>query len=242
MHALNAFYGRPKITATIFEEYQKEYDAFMRAKFNTDISVANYDYVNSDQNTIISYVLKYKDRWYTRYYAIGVTKPDLSEHEFIFVFNESHIWAMRCVSGTWYRVDSLSGVSPKPLSAAQSARVGVIVPVDLGRELLIVLGQLRQLTTMLQGGECVEAMRTHLIQLHKESNILGDLEVPLSIAMEILEIGLSSGRPRPRVAALVKKYNDFLREFTQGRYLDIDLINRNVPDIICTFLRMARKL
>ncbi len=235
MHALNAYYGRSKITPAMFGEYQKEYDAFMRAKFNTDVSVADYDYINSDHNTIISYVLKYKDNIYTRFYPAGTNRPDLSEHNFLFLLSDSHVWCMRRVAGVWYRIDSLSGVSPDSISAAQDPKIAVIAPVDPGNELLINLNKLRRIVPPEE-----ESIKRYLAALHKESKILGDIEVPLSIIMEILEMG---SRPdRPKITELVSRYNNFLKQFTRGRYLDLELIQANIPYILCKFFRMAKQL
>ena len=79
-----------------------------------------------------------------------------------------------------------------------------------------------------------ENLSLYLIQKHKEKKILGDIEIPLSICMDIFETNLikkSKSEFNP-IKIQVEKYNEFLSKFTDGNYTNIKLILEYLPNIL----------
>ncbi len=235
MHSLNAFFGRPEISENDFSKYKQEYDNFILEKFNADYS--EFDMINSDQNTVISYILKYKYNLYTRYFSIGQlyyeskTIDDLFAdrpvNDFIFVYNRDHIWGIKIVDGITYNIDSLSGVGN--LRNIDYKSCGFIVPLTMSKEMIRNLNIIKNLVP----GD----IEKYLWDLHKKKMILGDLEIPLSIVVEIMEIAKI---PKTEIICqIIQNYKQFLKEFTKGRYNDIDLILKYIPEIILRIRRAA---
>ena len=240
MHSLNAYFGYEKISPGDFIKYQKEFDLYQK-KFNTDISCKDFDIVASNQKNVVSFILK-KHGVYSRYYHINnMFKKNVNDMlsvlvgDFIFIYNENHIWGLRRWQNKWYNVDSMRGVSPVNISNLLGRKnIGFIVPVNIKTEFYT---NLRLIKNILGIRPAIQNIKTYLIQETKGGNILGDLEIPLGICMDIWEfrldaIGDESSDRFCVIKKIVSRYNYFLSLFTNGRYRDIDLILEYVPDII----------
>ena len=190
MHSLNAYFGEDKISPQQFEEYQQEYDIYQK-KFNFQSSCKDFDIVASDQKNLVSFILK-KHKVYSRYYAMNsMFRKNINDilsilkGDFIFIYNEGHIWGIRKKDGKWYTVDSIGGVRPANITHLMGQKnVGFIVPVDIQKEFYT---NLKLVKTILGGCPTVETIKKYLVQKNKEKKILCDLEIPLGICMDIWE-------------------------------------------------------
>jgi hypothetical protein len=244
MHALNAFFGYSKISPVQFHRYIKEYDEFMLQRFNIKTSSAKFDMVNSDQSSLVSWILK-QHKIHARYYALNSVygkplDPDFDNTPFFFMYNDGHIWGIRKKNNIHYKVDSISGVrSISLLSLTREKNVGFLLPVPLKYEWY---NQVSKINTILDR-EYVRSKQElikYLNMLHTRKMILGDLEIPMCVAVSILE----THTPNPskkfaRIGNLINKYNEFLTVFTNGNYNDISLINSYVPDIIFELISLS---
>jgi hypothetical protein len=238
MHSLNAFFGHIKITAGYFQKCIAVYDAYLKKRFNVSTSSATFDLTNSDQTNLVSFILK-RHKVHARYYALNTVHgkpldPEVEKAEFVFVYNADHIWGIRKLNGKHYKVDSMKGVQPFNIQCLMSMRdIGILVPVPLKYEWnkkIDVINAILDKESVL----CKKQLVKYLTRLHKKKEILGCLEIPMGVAMSILETNLSSS-PNPefkRITDLVTEYNSFLEKFTDGQYNNLDLILEYVPDII----------
>lgn len=238
LHSLNGYFGKEKISIAEFNKLQNEYDNEYKKKFNFDSTCKNFDIVASDQKNIVNYILK-KNGVYTRYYAINqlYKKPintyiqDIIQGEFFFVYNESHIWGCRLKNGKWFKVDSISGVSPYNINNLSNEKnIGFIVPVNIKKEFYTNLKCIKKTL----GVFSKEDISLYLIQKHKEKKILGELEIPLGICMDIFETNLikNTGYEFNPIKIQVERYNEFLSKFTDGGYTNIKLILEYLPNIL----------
>ena len=139
MHSLNAFFGKAKISPSTFQDWIRLYDLYLKKRFNVNTSSASYDLVNSDQTNLVSFVLK-KYKIHVRYYALNSVygkrlDPEIYKANFIFVYNFGHIWGIRKKNRKYYKVDSMSGVSPFGINHITSIKnIGLMVPVSLRSE------------------------------------------------------------------------------------------------------------
>lgn len=244
LHSLNGYFGKEKITVTEFNKYQQEYDTIYKEKFNFESSCKNFDIVASDQKNVVSFILK-KHNIYTRYYALNELYGksthshiiNILDGEYFFQYNETHIWGCRKKEGLWFRVDSLGGVRPMNINSLSNEKnVGFIVPVDIQKEFF---HNLTIIKSILGDNANKTKIKEFLIQKNKEKKIIGELEIPLGICMDILETNLlnNKGDFSP-IKKQVKIYNEFLSQFTNGNYNNIDLILAFLPDTLAslTFL------
>ena len=171
MHSLNAYFGEDKISPRQFSEYQQEYDIHQK-KFNFQSSCKDFDIMASDQKNIVSFILK-KYKVYSRYYAINsMFKKDINDilsvlkGDFIFIYNEGHIWGLRRRGTDWYTVDSISGIRPIHITHITIQKnVGFIVPVDIKTEFYT---NLKLVKNILEGNPTLDIIKKYLIQKNKE--------------------------------------------------------------------------
>ena len=138
LHAINGYFGDARISQQQFLQYQKDYDAEYKIKFNLDSSCSLFDTITSDQKNIVSHILK-KHGIYTRYYAlnqlynknINVNIIKILDGDWFFIYTESHIYGARRVNNIWYRVDSIGGVTQININSLNVKNIGFIVPVDM---------------------------------------------------------------------------------------------------------------
>ena len=113
---------------------------------------------------------------------------------YFFIYNEGHIYGARrkCESSgdLWFYVDSLSGVRSMNIeSLSYEKNIGFIIPVNIQQEFYYNLKIIKCILGNTHG-KSLENIKEHLIQKNKEKLILGYLELPLSICMDILETNL----------------------------------------------------
>lgn len=238
MHSLNAFFGHAKITADNFQKCIAVYDTYLKEKFNVSTSSAAFDLTNSDQTNLVSFILK-RHKVHARYYALNTMygktlDPEVEKAAFVFVYNTGHIWGIRKLNGKHYKVDSIDGVQPFNIQSLKGMRdIGILVPVSLKYEWDKKIDDINTILDK-ERVHCKKQLVQYITRLHKEKEILGCLEIPMGVAMSILETNLSSP-PNPafkQITNLVTKYNSFLVKFTDGQYNNLSLILEYVPDII----------
>jgi hypothetical protein len=238
-HAINGYFEYAKITTDIFNKYQQEYDKEYAERFNFQSSCSTFDIITSDQKNIVSYILK-KHGIYTRYYALNqIFQKNIHEHiintlagDFFFIYNESHIYGVRRKNDKWYIVNSIGGVSATNINNITGQKnIGFIVPVNIKTEFYRNLKLVKEL---LGHNPELKHINEYLIKKHENKLILGQLEIPLGICMDILytQYQICESNEFESIHNIVIKYNEFLSKFTKGRYNDIDLILQYLPDII----------
>ena len=221
-------------------EQQIQNITFNNKSYNTEISCKSFDLVNSDQQNIISYIM-HKNYIYTKYYPINyIHLNKINKVEFydihtamnlnvFFIYNESHIWGVK--NGTaMYKVDSMSGVHPFNTPLNKIKDIGIIVPVPIKQEWEY---KMKEMHTILDKHniKCRGDLADLLIKWNEEKKILGDLEIVLGVSISILETNIR-GRDFIRITEIIELYECFIKQFTAGRYNDIELILTYVPDII----------
>lgn len=242
MHALNAFFGKAKITPSEFDQYCSDFDQDNK-KYNSTTSCRDFDLVNSNQSNVVSYVLKRHGIW-TQYYALNQLNmtnnnyaefklPDHVTGNFIFVYNPGHIWGIKFQNGAWWKLDSLSPI-PTQVNLnqiLQEKNIGIIIPVKMQKEFYIKLNELKRIIP----NELNDIIQC-LTNLNENKKILGNIEIPLNICIDILEW---QGRLCPKsdmkfepIRNIIWRYNEFLIQFTDGNYLNLKLILDYLPDII----------
>lgn len=255
MHALNAYFGKDEISIEQFNKYQQEYDNKYRDKFNvSDTSCKNFDIVMSDQKNIIAYILNTRGI-YTRYYALNqlcqinpITRKEIINQidgDFIFIYNESHIYGARRINANWYVVDSMRGVSLINIDTTlQTKNLGFIIPVNIKSEFYRNLQIIKDMLQHQNDKQQLVEIEDYLIRQHNEKKILGDLEIPLGICMDVMETNLAN-KTNDEISKFapiekwVLSYNEFLSQFTNGRYNDIDLIMQYLPEIINKIIQLS---
>jgi len=239
LHSLNGYFGKELISTEQFNKYQIDYDTEYKNKFNFDSSCKNFDIVASDQKNIVNYILK-KYGVYTRYYSINQIYGksiqgyiiNIVDGDYFFVYNEGHIWGCRKKGSAWFRVDSLNGVSLININTITSEKnIGFIIPVNPQHEFYVNLTLIK--STL---GETIDEkiIREYLIRQNKEKNILGCLEIPIGICMDVLETNLLKKNDASFISiqSQVTAYNYFVSKFTDGNYNNISLILEHLPAII----------
>lgn len=247
LHALNAFFGKPLVNASEFKDHMKQFDLHMREKYKQDISCKDFDIVNSDQNNIVSYILK-KKGYYARYIPInglgGNQLPlgDVAE-DFIFVYNKSHIWGMRKHQGLWWNVDSIKGVRKTNIyRIPRNKNIGVMIPVDMKKELFIHANAVKS-TLEERKITSTSDVVDYLKKLNEQKEILGDLEIHLGIIMDIIEARsnrIQKNKKYESIYELSDMYNKFLTDFIEKKYSLESLID-HIPDIISSLMMACFK-
>ena len=240
MHSINAYFGRSHITEAEYNTYITEYNAYYKEKFNLDIDCKDFDAISSDQKNLVSFILK-KHGIYTRYYAINqLYQKELDfikvlKGDFFFIYNENHIYGAS-KTDTWYKVDSLSGITRLNIdSLTREKNIGFIVPVNINDEFYHNLSIIKRIAGSLP---CQEL----LTKIYGEKKILGELEIPIGICMDIMETNLS-GKSADEFAPIirhVKNYNTFIKQFTKD--YSLNLILEYLPDIILSLCNLNRGL
>lgn len=244
MHSINAFFGYRKITPGLFKKFINEYDKYLQKRFNVDVSSSQFDLINSDQTNLVLWVLK-QYCVHMRYYSLNslYNKPvveDIKKAEFVFMYNERHIWGIRLHNGKHYTVDSIGGVRMYNINSIKHTRdIGIMLPVPLKKEWGIMT---KKINTILDKENIKSKMdfANYLKLLHKNKMVLGDIEIPLGVSISILETKMPIPRPPEfnRISDLIEKYNMFVSIFTNGNYNNIELILNNVPGIVFNLLSL----
>ena len=257
MHSLNAYFGRGKIDEQQFNKFIHEYDQEYTKKYNITTSCRSFDIISSDQNNIVSYILK-KNHVYTKYFAINqLSNTTTGEHigmpadiqsiirndlygDFFFAYTENHIYGVRRKDGMWYKVDSIGGVIPINIHKLTQKNMGFIFVINIKNAFYQNLALIKNI---LGYAPTLETVKQYLVQKNFDKMILGPLEIPVGICMDILETNLLGREDKfDPIGDQVIKYNEFLPLFTNGRYNDIGLILQYLPDIIYNLTRINAPL
>ena len=251
LHAINAFFGGPQISEAEFKQYAKEMD-LLKSKYD-ESNCLEFDSVSSNHNMLVTYILK-KFGYVTRYLPISL---DIGSHkrraclhqniedlvcDFFFIYNSNHIWGARRVSDVWYIVDSISGVRRASLASMESANTGFIIPVDAQAEFRRNVTEIRGILDCNNVTHDVGAISLYISEINAKGLILGDLEVPLSLTIDILETTMKS-KPRGMFAPvlrLISSYHEFLGKFNPANYHNEFIKLEYIPEIIMTLMRLKK--
>jgi hypothetical protein len=245
MHALNAFFGEALIDAKQFQKYQEDFDALMKTKYKEDISCKQFDLVNSDQNNIITFILK-KKGYYARYIPLntmqGKNLPlDEVKGDFIFMYNETHIWGLRKHQNLWWSVDSMNGVRKTNIyRITRTKNVGFMIPVFMKKELYNHVGKVKALL----GKENIETksdVEEYLKKLNERKEILGELEVHLGVAMDLVEAQINGTKQDSiynPIYNLHELYCKFLEEFMTKKY-SLETLKKYIPHILSGLMKLC---
>jgi hypothetical protein len=243
MHSINAYFGSARITPQAFANHIIKYDTYLNTRFNITTSCATFDLMNSDQSNLVTHILK-QYGIHCRYYALNTIykkkiDPTILTAEFIFVYNQGHIWGIRLVNGKHHKVDSIGGVSPFNIHSLPNIKnIGIILPIQNNRtEFKLQLIKMHNilLTQQCPGQSFSALTRSYTTRMRQTKDNLGDLEIPLGVAIAILETQLKTRRNArgfEPIVALIERYDAFIRQFTRAQYLNLDLIHRYVPGIV----------
>jgi len=246
LHAVNAFCGAKSLTPSDFQDYIAEFDAQTAERYGEKTSCAAFDMINSDQNNLVSFILK-KNRHYVRYIPIGRMSPAevadclaCLDGDFIFAFDARHIWGIRRTD-RWYVVDSMRGVSLiSSVHRYMAKPLGFMVPVDMRSELTYRVDKILDIFEA-EGVRSKEGILKYLRVLNDRNQIMEDLEVHMSVAIDILD-AQSSTRWSPAfipIYNLIALHRRFMKEFIAKKYA-IDVIERFVPTIVFDLLVLVK--
>ena len=240
LHSLNAYLGGPVYSDSMFWEAANEFDISQKNKFGITMSSRSFDLVNSDQRTLISFILRTRNI-YTKYVAINTHEKHVEEaleSGAFFVFNVDHIWIVKKNKGQWYKVDSIGGIRRiNPSQLKREKNIGFMIPIhDLQREF-------NNLADAIHNDVRGDAL-TFIQENHANKKILGDVEVYLGAMMDVLRVQLADRSGFKAINTLIDRYDKFVQELcTHKRYTDLHFLEKNVPWILSTVeqLRNASK-
>jgi hypothetical protein len=242
LHSLNGYFEEPLISQEQFYIYQKEY----KKKFN--INCVNFDIAGPGQTTLVSYILK-QYGIYSKYIALNEIYRKhngilaLLTGDYFFMYNSDHIWGIRCKNNQWYSVDSISGISPVNLQQLINTKnVGFIIPVNIKTEYYNNIALIKCILP--NGINQKEKIINFITQKHSEGRVLDNLEIPISICLDILETNLMFKKNDPKykqsdflpIQNQIDQYNIFLSQFRNGRYTDLPLIKKYLVPILIQLL------
>lgn len=251
-HALNGFFGRDEITGTKWAQLKTEYDEFANRVYNNRCSCSSYDLISAGCETIICWILtKYgictrfepfrsvaTTESQSRIDALALVTNIITHrvNTWVFVFNEGHIWGIRYVEGYgWFKVDSMSGVNRFSIATLRTSAYGLIIPVDAATE----FKSNHSFITTIAGATRADWI-AYLRGAHANGEVLGAVELPMARAVKAVWSQQSHneavGHPKKMdtsiIATLVKQYHEFMSLLTDGRYMDIELILANIPNLL----------
>lgn len=235
LHALNAFFGERKYDDADFWDAADKFDAEQKNKFGTSTSCRDFDLVNSDQRTLISYILR-RHGIYVRHIAIN-THRDIIDTAItagiFFVFNMDHIWIMKNKDNRWYKVDSMSGAHLVNVNQLKHEKnIGIMFPVN---NLQSEFNRLADAIMI----EIADDPLSFVRRCHNEKNILGNVEVYLGAIADILDIQRSGRLGFTTVNQLIDRYGEFVRKMSlECRYNDLRFLESHVPGILTLVKRL----
>jgi hypothetical protein len=245
LHSINGYFGCDKISTSEFAIFQDEYDNICRDKFHITTKCSDFDILNSDQVSLVSFILK-KYNVYTKHYPLNTlyTKSfdevlNILDGDYFFIYNEGHIWGIRRKDNSWFNVNSIGGISPASISSLPTTKnTGFIVPVNMKKTYYQNLNIIKQCLSTINP-ITIDNISSYLRHLNAAKSVLGDLEIPLSICLDILETNLAIRKHNNDdspdfdiIQQQVDYYNEFMRQFSDGNYNNLTLILTYLPSII----------
>lgn len=267
LHSINGFFGEAKITTQKFHEYSEKLDQYIKNKFHEESHCLRFDSVSSDHNILVNFILKHYGV-YSRYLHINsmFRKPKEMKQQlidlkgdYIFIYNSSHIWGARRKNNQWYKVDSLSGVHRMNINSLSNTRnIGFLIPVVIKKEFFRNVKKIQDILKRdisdidIQNKKTLDQIENYLEKLSKEYKILGDLEIPLGVSMDILDVVYSKYRDSAKkeseidfqkrefgpIEKIINIYDEFLFKFTPSRYHDYNLKKTYLPSILLILLKL----
>lgn len=267
LHSINGFFGESKVSTKQFNEFSKKMDKYIGDKFHEESHCLKFDSVSSDHNILVSFILKHYGV-YSRYLHMNslFQNPkqlqknlDDLKGNYFFVFNAGHIWGVRRFNNKWYKVDSLNGVHSFQVNTLVNLRdISFLFPVvpkdEFYRNIETIQSILRRDIADLETNT-LDKIKTYLAEINDKQLILGDLEVPLGVAMDILDViygktgdYLEKGPEtdfrkeqfKP-IEKIIRQYDEFLFQFTPSKYHDKDLKVGYLAGVLCVLMNLGKQ-
>ena len=226
LRALNAFLGNNNLKPVdnkTYNKYLKDYEHYIKERFN--ILINSYDLI---YNNLISWILS-KYGIYARIYNTNEVYGKEIQQPFLFVYNCEHIWTI-IKKDKYYKIDN--GVSPFNFSSIKTTKnIGLIVPMPLRQSYKFRISNIKDILNE-ENIKTNKDLINYLKKLNKKKQILGNLEIEIRDAVNILEIQQSKNKWKcPKVEQIIKTYILFSKKFTQSNYNYIYSI-QYIPSIL----------
>jgi hypothetical protein len=139
-------------------------------------------------------------------------------------------------------VDSISGVRVTSLAHLESAGAGFIIPVSAPDEFYRNVTIIRAILARNFCEPTIDSISAYIAGVSSAGLILGELEVPLGLAIDIMETTMQSKNPRSfnPIQRLINQYHEFLSKFTPNNYHNGTLKLEYVPGIIATLMKSQK--
>lgn len=239
MHALNAYFGGPILDRAKFEAEIREHDARQHARGlagSIGMSANDVDVTSADQKNILAHILAkhgiFAKMYETRDRPAAIAKVDT--YGVMFIHTNDHVWlGRRDDCGRWFKIDSLSGISPMNLSDLEDSRIGVIVPCSrLMDEFIEITNSLNELI----GSDVIN----FLVREMKAGRLIGRIETLVGSAVAILEMQLAGRDEYPIVRELFLWYDQFTSGYTGANCASIKFVLNHVPKMIVRIIQIGR--
>lgn len=120
LHSLNAFFGRKQISDQDFKNYCQDYDKIVPGLktdlmdgFSNGWCIINWILFLHGFHSVLIPMEKYKNR---EFIDIDHYKKQLISYNNIFEFNEKHVWLNKKSKGQWFKIDSITGITPNEVN------------------------------------------------------------------------------------------------------------------------------
>jgi hypothetical protein len=261
LHSINGFFGKSKVSHFQFNEFSKKLDKYIGYKFHEESHCLKFDSVSSDHNILVSFILKQYGVFCRYLYmnSLFQNPKKLQKNlvalkgNYFFVFNSEHIWGVRYFNNKWYRVDSLTGIHPFQVNTLTNLRdvcfLFPVVPKDeFYRNLEILQSTLSKDIVDIETDPLTK-IKLYLSEINDKQLILGDIEVPLGIIMDILDVvdckkkcsdnsrDFKKDQFKP-IEKIIKQYSSFLFHFTPSKYHNKDLKVNYLSDVLLVLMSL----
>lgn len=236
MHALNAYFGAPKLDRVKFEDAIREHDARQLARGYAEMSANDVDVTSTDQKNIIAHILS-KIGIFARFFEIGERAAALlkaDKYGATFVYSPDHVWLCRRNDrGHWFKIDSLSGISSINLADLEDPRLGLIVPC---KHLMDEFNEIAADIAKLIKPDVID----FLVRNMASGNVIGRVETLVGAAVSILEIQLAGRAGYTSVRELFLWYDQFIRAWSGSNCASIKFVLNHIPKIVVRILQISR--
>jgi len=236
LHSINAYFGRPEISESEFNEAVDKFDADQLNKFGEKISCRSFDYINSDQRNLVTFILASRGIYvrYIPYNHLHDENADYMNYDCFFVFNLDHIWIVKKIDNVWKSIDSMNGInSIDPGSIKNQKNIGLMIPIKntltefcrLGKQLQEIIG--------------IDIVY-FITKKHEEKRILGEAEQCMGIMVEVLRVQSKVNSP-PLINRFIDRYDEFIRKMViSNNRTNLKFLLDNVPQIVRTIMSIYK--
>ena len=236
-HSINAYFGKEKYNIYQFNQLLNNYDNYMKNKGYKIEKSINFDTIESNQFTIISYAL-YLDNIYSvlipfnnlnnflKYHNYTSLIEYIGENDNIFIFNENHIWLCKKDHNRWIKIDSLSGIKKININSYNGHNLGFIIPKSHKNTINDLIFYINKMNKLIINSDIIE----YLLYLFNNNFLIGDLEILLSNIINIFRI-IYDIESNNSINNIIYQYDLFLIEFESNKF-NFNNIKNNIPDII----------